>query len=99
VRAGVDVLASLGYRRYSATRAGQNFMKYDEAAMHHLAPHRHDTGDYISNAREQIRLQEQMLASDRASIHSRNDHAWDTIGLVTAAEESGHHLGDQEKGV
>lgn len=91
VRAGVDVLASLGYRRYSATRAGQNFMKYDEAAMHHLAPLRHDTSDYISNAREQIRLQEQLLASDRASIHNQNDHAWDSIGPVTAAEESGLH--------
>jgi CPA2 family monovalent cation:H+ antiporter-2 len=91
VRAGVDVLASLGHRRYSATRAGQNFMKYDEAAMRHLTPLRHDTSDYISNAREQIRLQEQLLASDRASIHNQNDHAWDSIGPVTAAEESGLH--------
>ena len=99
VRAGVDVLTSLGYRRYSATRAGQNFMKHDEAAMHHLAPHRHDTSDYISNAREQIRLQEQLLASDRASIHSQNDHAWDTDGPVTAAEESGLHPSDTGKDV
>ncbi|MEZ4600999.1 MAG: monovalent cation:proton antiporter-2 (CPA2) family protein [Syntrophotaleaceae bacterium] len=89
VRAGVDVLANLGHRRYSATRAGQNFMKYDEAAMRHLAPHRHDTKDYISSAREQIRLQEQLLASDRASIHNQHDHAWDSIGPVTAAEENG----------
>lgn len=78
VRAGVDVLASLGLRRYSATRAGQDFIKYDEAAMHQLAPHRHDQSDYISSAREQIRLQEQLLASDRAASHSQNDHAWDT---------------------
>uniref|UniRef100_C6E1F2 Potassium efflux system protein n=1 Tax=Geobacter sp. (strain M21) TaxID=443144 RepID=C6E1F2_GEOSM len=88
VRAGVDVLASLGHRRYSATRAGQNFIKYDEAAMQHLAPHRHDTSVYISNAREQIQLQEQLLAGDRASIHNLNDHAWDSIGPVTAADES-----------
>jgi CPA2 family monovalent cation:H+ antiporter-2 len=87
VRAGVDVLACLGHRRYSATRAGQNFMRYDEAAMHHLAPHRHDTSDYISSAREQIMLQEQLLASDRDSIHNQNDHAWDSIGPVTAAAE------------
>jgi len=91
VRAGVDVLANLGQRRYSATRAGQNFMKYDEAAMRELAPHRHDTSDYISNAREQIRLQEQLLASDRASIHNQDDHAWDSIGVVTAADENGHY--------
>lgn len=98
VRAGVDVLASLGYRRYSVTRAGQNFMKYDEAAMYHLAPHRHDTKDYISNAKEQIRLQEQLLARDRASSHNQNDHAWDSIGPVTAAEEGRLHL-SPEKGV
>jgi monovalent cation:H+ antiporter-2, CPA2 family len=78
VRAGVDVLSILGHRRFSATRAGQDFMKYDEAAMHRLAPHRHDETSYISNAKEQIRLQEQLLASDRAINHSQHDHAWDT---------------------
>lgn len=78
IRAGVDVLASLGHRRFSATRAGQDFAKYDEAAMHTLAPHRHDESNYISSAREQIRLQEQLLASDRAVNHAQNDHAWDS---------------------
>ncbi|HPX62135.1 MAG TPA: monovalent cation:proton antiporter-2 (CPA2) family protein, partial [Deltaproteobacteria bacterium] len=33
VRAGVDVLSALGHRRYSATRAGQDFIRYDEQAM------------------------------------------------------------------
>ncbi len=78
VRAGVDVLSSLGYRRYSATRAGQDFIKYDETAMRRLAPHRHDESDYISNARELIRIQEQLLANDRATNHTENDHAWDS---------------------
>ncbi len=87
VRAGVDVLSSLGFRRFSATRAGQDFMKYDEAAMHHLAPHRHDESHYISNAKEQIQLQEQLLASDRAINHAQNDHAWDSSSPVTAATE------------
>jgi len=87
LRAGVDVLANLGHRRYSATRAAQYFMKYDEAAMNQLAPHRHDQGVYISNARELIRLQEQILAKDRADIHNLNDHAWDTDTPVTAATE------------
>ncbi len=86
VRAGVDVLASLGYRRYGATRAGQDFIRYDESAMHHLAPHRHDESSYISTAREQIRLQEQLLAGDRTANHTHHDHAWDTSTPVTAAE-------------
>ena len=87
VRAGVEVLAALGQRRYSATRAAQNFLKHDEAAMRHLAPHRHDQSNYISNAREQIRLQEQLLAVDRASNPTLNDHAWDTSAPVPAAAE------------
>ncbi|MHB1398998.1 MAG: monovalent cation:proton antiporter-2 (CPA2) family protein [Trichloromonadaceae bacterium] len=87
VRAGVEVLAALGQRRYSATRAAQNFLKHDEAAMHHLAPHRHDQSNYISNAREQIRLQEQLLAVDRASNPTLNDHAWDTSTPVPAAAQ------------
>jgi len=80
VRAGVDVLSALGHRRYSATRAGQDFIRYDEQAMQHLTPHRHDESNYISNAREQIRIQEQLLASDRAASNSENDHAWDSAG-------------------
>lgn len=32
VRLGVDVLIKLGFRKYSATRAGQNFIKYDDDA-------------------------------------------------------------------
>ncbi|PLX86762.1 MAG: potassium transporter [Desulfuromonas sp.] len=87
VQAGVDVLSNLGFRRFSATRAGQNFMKHDEAAMHHLAPHRHDESTYISNTKEQIQLQEQLLASDRAIDHAQNDHAWDSSSPVTAATE------------
>ncbi len=87
LRAGVEVLADLGHRRYTATRAAQHFMKYDEAAMRQLAPHRHDQGVYISNARELIRTQEQLLAKDRASRHNQHDHAWDTDSPVTAATE------------
>ena len=65
MRLGIDALVKLGFRRYAATRAGQNFMKYDEAALLKLAPHHHDEKSYIFNAREQIMLQEQLLANDR----------------------------------
>lgn len=87
VRAGVDVLSSLGFRKHSATRAGNDFIRYDEDAMYHLAPHRHDESVYITNTREQIQLQEQLLASDRAINHAQNDHAWDASSPVTAATE------------
>lgn len=78
VRLGIDVLVKLGHRRYSATRAGQNFIRYDEAAMHTLAPHRHDSSAYIYNAREQIQIQELLLTSDREINPTLNDHAWDS---------------------
>jgi CPA2 family monovalent cation:H+ antiporter-2 len=78
VRLGVDALVKLGYRRYAATRAGQNFMKYDEAALLKLAPHHHDEKSYIHNAREQITLQEKLLANDREVNPVSNDHAWDS---------------------
>ena len=78
IRLGIDCLVKLGFRRYSATRAGQNFLKYDEAAMHKLAPHRHDKSAYIFTAREQIQLQEQLLANDREVNPTLGDHAWDS---------------------
>jgi CPA2 family monovalent cation:H+ antiporter-2 len=82
VRLGIDVLVKLGFRRYSATRAGRNFLKYDEAAMHQLAADRHDENTYIFNVKEQIRLQEQLLTNDREANPTLNDHAWDSDRFV-----------------
>ena len=78
VRLGIDVLIKLGYRKYSATRAGLNFVKYDEAALRKLLKHRHDKSTYIFHAREQIELQEQLLATDREVNPTLTDHAWDS---------------------
>jgi CPA2 family monovalent cation:H+ antiporter-2 len=78
VRLGIDVLVKLGIRKYSATRAGQNFIKYDETALRELATHRHDKSNYIFNTREQIQIQEQLLTRDREANPNANDHAWDS---------------------
>ncbi len=78
VRLGVDALIKLGFRRYSATRAGQNFIKYDEGALRLLAAHRHDQSSYIFQTREQISIQEEMLTNDREVVPNINDHAWDS---------------------
>jgi len=78
IRLGVDALIKLGYRRYSAARAGLNFLKYDEAALKELAKHRHDEQSYISTTREYIRLQEQLLTNDREANPTINDHAWES---------------------
>jgi len=77
VRLGVDVLVNLGFRKYTAARAGKSFLKYDEAALYKLAAHRHDQETYIFNVREQISIQEELLANDREVNPSLHDHAWD----------------------
>ncbi|NWF56736.1 MAG: cation:proton antiporter [Syntrophaceae bacterium] len=77
VRLGVDVLVRLGFRKYTAVRAGQSFLKYDEAALQKLAAHRHNPESYIFNVREQIAIQEELLATDLQVNPTLNDHAWD----------------------
>ncbi len=78
IRLGIDALVKLGFRRYSATRAGQNFIRYDEAALFKLAPFHHNESDYIVNVREEIENQERLLTSDRRINPTENDHAWDS---------------------
>jgi CPA2 family monovalent cation:H+ antiporter-2 len=77
VRLGVDTLILLGFRKYTAIRAGQNFIKYDEKALRILASHRHDQSSYIFKTREQISLQEELLTNDREVVPNINDHAWE----------------------
>ena len=82
VKVGVDVLRHFGIGAYTATRAGQKFVKYDEAAVRELASHRHDEKEYISKARETIDLQEQLIERDMTDKTFRVDHAWDSEPLV-----------------
>lgn len=81
VRLGVDVLTKLGHRKYTAIRQGQNFLKYDESALRRLAAHRKDMPQYISRAKEEIELQEELLKSERKNTPNVNDHAWDSEQL------------------
>ncbi len=78
IRMGVDVLRALGMRGYSATRAGQNFFKFDEEAMSRLSRKRHDIKQYIASVREEIEHQEELLQSDFNFSPNDNDHAWDS---------------------
>jgi CPA2 family monovalent cation:H+ antiporter-2 len=88
LRLGVDVLTKLGFRKYSAVRASQNFIKYDETALRELARHRHDQSDYIFTTREQIQIQEQMLNKDREVNPNINDHAWDSDSFEEKSDSS-----------
>jgi CPA2 family monovalent cation:H+ antiporter-2 len=94
VRLGVDALVELGFRRYSATRSGQNFIRYDEETLLRLAPHSHDKDTYIDHFREEIRNQEEMLSSDLNSITSSTT----TPGTATLREEfDPHRIGPAAK--
>jgi len=78
VRMGVDVLRKLGFRSYTLHRSAQNFIKYDEEAMKKLVELWHDKKAYISEARKQIEVQEELLHNDIQHQPSLNDHAWDS---------------------
>ncbi len=77
VRLGVDALVKLGFRKHTALRAGQNFLKYDHDALIKLAAHRHDQEEYLFKSREEIEVQEQLLAEDRNVIPHLQDYSWD----------------------
>jgi CPA2 family monovalent cation:H+ antiporter-2 len=78
VNLGVDVMSLLGYRRYSAMRSGQKFIKYDEETLKPLAEHRKNMKQYVIKARETFKLQEELLSSDLRIETDTNDHSWDS---------------------
>jgi CPA2 family monovalent cation:H+ antiporter-2 len=81
VRLGINVLKKLGFRAYTATRAGQQFIRYDEEALPKLAAMRHDQKNYISKVREEIAQQEILLINDLNLNPTDGDHAWDSEHL------------------
>ena len=88
VRLGVDVLRTLGMRSYSAVRAGQNFFKFDEAALPNLAKQRHDFKTYIASVRAEIEHQEELLKNDFNFSPNDNDHAWDSEHMRETIQKS-----------
>lgn len=93
VHLGVDALVELGHRRYTATRQGQRFIKYDEESIYRLAEKRHDKTAFLMTAMEEIEMQEQLLKNDLYAQLGANDHAWESADLKR--EETG----DGELGV
>jgi CPA2 family monovalent cation:H+ antiporter-2 len=89
VRMAVDVMVRLGERRYTATRKGQNFIKYDEEMLVEMAGHRHDMKQYVIKAREAFRLQEELLSKDMAGGASENDHSWDSEQIRETIRNTG----------
>jgi monovalent cation:H+ antiporter-2, CPA2 family len=78
VHMAIDVLKKLGFRSYTATRKGMEFIKYDEEALFKLAKTRHEMKEYIMSVREQIEMQEKLLSEDLHANLTAEDHAWDS---------------------
>lgn len=76
VHMGVDCLTELGFRKYTAHRQGQRFIKYDEDAVKKLAKKRHDKMAYLVTVQEEIEMQEQILRNDLFVNFQENDHSW-----------------------
>lgn len=86
VRLGVDALKQLGFRAYTAQRAGQLFFQQDEASMHKLVSEREDQKQYILQVRQEIAWQERLLQKDREVDLGANDHAWDSEPMREGGE-------------
>lgn len=78
IHMGVDALVQLGFRKYTATRQGQQFIRYDEETTKRLAKKRHDKMAYMVTVQEEVELQEELLKQDLHLQLSGNDHSWDS---------------------
>jgi CPA2 family monovalent cation:H+ antiporter-2 len=78
VHLGVDALVELGFRKYTATRQGQQFIKYDQETTKRLAEKRHDKMAYMVTVQEEVELQEDLLRRDLYANNQGNDHSWDS---------------------
>lgn len=81
VQMGVEALVELGHRRYTATRQGQQFIKYDEVSTRNLAKKRHDKLAYMVTVKEEIDMQEEILKMDVYSKVAATNHSWDSQHL------------------
>ena len=88
VNMGVDALVELGHRKYTATRQGRQFIKYDKITTRKLAEKRHDKMAYMITIREEVELQEQVLKNDIYSQVAATSHSWDSQHLKNNLSES-----------
>ena len=87
VHMGVDALVQMGYRKYTATRQGQQFIRYDEETTLKLAKKRHDKMAYLVTVQEEVELQEELLKQDLYAQNEGNDHAWESEFLKKDSQE------------
>lgn len=80
VHLGVEALVQMGERRYTATRQGQRFIKYDEDATRRLAGNKNDKQTLIAGTLKEIEIQEKLLRQDLYAQLGAQDHSWENTG-------------------
>lgn len=81
LRAGIDVLHSLGFRSFHAHRVTKTFRFHDEESLSELRHLRHDRKTYINHARQRIIDLEQLLLSELEETGEHHDAGWDTTSM------------------
>ena len=89
VHLGVDALVHLGFRKYTAHRQGEKFIRFDEQALIKLAAERHDMKAYILSVKEEIEWEEQLLQNDLNSKVEEDDVTWDGGHVQQTLERKG----------
>lgn len=88
VHLGVDALVEMGHRKYSATRQGQRFIKYDDETTRRIASKRHDKMAFLATIQDELEMQEELLRNDLHTNFKASDHSWDSSVLKGRNEES-----------
>jgi CPA2 family monovalent cation:H+ antiporter-2 len=88
LRMGVDTLRLMGRRTYTATRAAQTFLRYDELAMKKLSSIR-DPKQYINISREFIDELERIIQTDTHASDIGQQKGWDEESLIEEMKNPG----------
>lgn len=86
LRMGVDTMKLLGHRSYTATRAAQTFLKYDEMAVKKLSSIR-DQKQYINTSREFIEELEKIIQNDSRMPDITREKGWDDDSLIKEGKD------------
>lgn len=78
VQMGVDALNILGMRKYTATRQGLKFIKYDLKTTKDLSKKRYDKKAYFDTLQNEIEMQEELLKQD-LYVFKANDSYFDKM--------------------
>lgn len=78
VNMGVDILVELGFRKYTATRQANQFIKNDELTTRKLAKKRSDKMAYLTAINAEMKWLKKLLKNDLKSQEAANNHRWDS---------------------